>query len=117
MYRIVRGVIQDVSNAHPQWRLDPDMTTSVSKRIAGTLRGLGVGFKYDATTEANQKADRVVKRRYRRNKRFGSSPVLHFLGVEAGSARKHGNIEREKAMVDVLKFIGPRKKRRRYMST
>lgn len=117
VYRIVRGAVEDVKHSHPRWQIDAAMSASISKRVAGTLRGLGVGLIRDSDIVTDQKSDRVVsKRRYRKGARFGSQQILHFLGVEAGSARRHGNTEREKAMVDVLKFVGSNK-RRRYKGT
>ena len=55
IFRIVRGVVRDVQKAHPAWGMHAATTDSIAKRLAGTLRGLGVPLVQDSIASTDQK--------------------------------------------------------------
>jgi hypothetical protein len=110
LFRAVRGAVQDVRNSHPNWIIDPGTAHSITKRLAGTLRSLGAPLAPNERGQDVAACDGPQTRKYPKSARSGPHRILHFLGLEAGKARRDGNHEREQAFIDVLRFVAGQKK-------
>jgi hypothetical protein len=102
LFRAVRGAVKDVANSHPNWKVSPSLVDSITKRLAGTLRGLGA---MSASESRNALHDWRKVREGHSARGAATRRLLHFLGVQTGNARRENNEERVKAFVDVLRFL------------
>lgn len=136
IYRAVAGAVRNTAHGHPDWAITPTMAHSIAKRATGTLLALvpgalaaerpsdqaGVAAR-TASAEAHA-APGVLLTKVPRRARGPSCPKgvttlrgrspLHLLwgqiGVMAGEARRSGQMEREKALVEVLRLIAQARK-------
>jgi hypothetical protein len=117
VFRIIEGAIYDAINGHPNWIIDKRFIKSVSKRAVGTLTSqwpevLATSHATEVKIKITQRPDWRAGERRRALSALRQLPeprymkaIRNMIGYEAGEARRVGNIEREKAFVEVLKLM------------
>ena len=118
--RIVAGAVRNAAHAHPKWNIHPKAANSIAKRATGTLtanwpdvlaapRALSEGSGGSVASRASvsfgheppiDKGGRHVSQRRPPLRRIHTA-----IGAMAAEARRAMQVERERALVDVLRLI------------
>lgn len=121
MLKIVAGAVMNAAHAHPGRQIDERFARSVSKRAVGTISAQWVELLAAPSAAPSGAGRDKLKNALRRKaqlrrlckrgpaKGYNSWPPLAFavkrIAGEAGRARRDGNLERERAMVEMLRII------------
>lgn len=116
IYRAVRGAVHNAASAHPHWNVRPHMAGSIAKRATGTILAL---YRRPEGLAAPAPSERVAHLRLGRRERVASvalvprhslpNEIHRVFGAMAGEARRSGNIERERAFVEVLRWVAAKR--------
>lgn len=125
--RMIEGAVKNAADAHPHWEFDPRFRKSIAKRAAGILTAQWPSVLAVQSPPANGEppahggsspnGDTADSGRNRGAGDSASrrSPLLdlHFaIGRLALQARHGGDTVREAALVDALRLIGDKLKKR-----
>ena len=120
IFRAVRGAVDDTAYHHPEYRISGPAAISIAKRATGTLCSqwaavLAAVPSKKASESRHQMSSLHASGRSRTGKTQRLSlprrDLCNSVGFLAGEARRSNNVERQKALVDVLRLIDVLSKR------
>lgn len=118
--RMVAGAVRNAAHAHPQWNIPPKAANSIAKRAAGTLtagwpdvlaapRVSSEGGGGNCQVRAPMSfGEPLTSDKGGRGRPTPRPPLRHLhiaIGAMAADARRTMQLDRERALVDVLRLI------------